>query len=118
MCREEVGGGRGREGGSGSALFRQWLSTRKGKKLILKSLRYLRRNYIHLGYVIIENVEPIIYNSDGRSNSLFKTCLFSEVNPYLKFAFKINRFQCDTHNRNNSKAPCDYKIFRVWNDIL
>lgn len=109
MQRRRVGAGKG-SGGVGvvvtAVLFSgSGFQPEKEKKLILKSLRYLRRNYIHLGYVITENVKPIIYNSDGRTNSLFKTCLFSEVNPYLKFAFKINRFQCDTHNRNNSKAP-------------
>lgn len=50
----------------------------KGKKLILKSLSYLRRNGICLGYVIIENLKHVIYNPDGRTNSLLKTfCLMS-----------------------------------------
>lgn len=77
----------------------------KGKELILKSVSCLRRNDIRLGYVITENVKHTIYNTGGRTNSLFKTCLFSELNPYLKFAFKNNRFLCDTHRENNSEAP-------------
>lgn len=77
----------------------------KGKELILKSVSCLRRNDIHLGYVITENVKHIIYNTGGRTDSLFKTRLFSALNPYLKFAFKMNRFQCDTHRKNNSEAP-------------
>ena len=76
----------------------------KGKELILKSVN-LRRNDIYLGYVITENVKHTIYNTGGKNDSLFKTCLSSELNPCLKFAFKINRFLCDTHRKNNSEAP-------------